>query len=290
MTEDINITGNVNVGDNEGSASGSVDVTTPIKQEPVVSDFNFRDHLSDEFKTNKTLEQYKDLNGLAKSHIELNKMMGSSVRIPGEDATEEDLNKFYTKLGRPETSEKYELQNPKELPEGFEIQEEGVKEFKELAFKLGLSNKQADELRSFYVNKAVENYNSNIVDTQKIEEEFIQKGKEVYGDKYDAMMQNASKMISENLTEEQKAGLDKLDNESLLNVAVLLNNIHSKFFKPDTIQNNYSQANTQEDMKKELSELVKKRNEMSINDKFNPELPTIEKKVNELYAKGVKIF
>ena len=268
--------------------SGSVDIVTPITTPTEMSgSFDFREHLSDEFKNHKSLEQYKDLNGLAKSHIELEKTLGNRIKVPDENATPDELNKFYTKLGRPETSDKYELTNPEKLPDGFAIDEAGVKEFKELAYKLGLSNKQANELRSVYVNKAMEAHQKSFVPKEQQEEQFKTKGLEMFGEKYDSILQNASKMITENLSPEQKQALDNLDNDSLLTVASLLNNIQSKYLKPDSIDNNYSPASTSESMKKELIELVDKRSKMNV---FNPEYESTDKKIKELYAKGIKIF
>jgi len=40
-------------------------------------------------------------------------------------------------------------------------------------------------------------------------------------------------------------------------------------------------------MKKELIELVDKRSKMNV---FNPEYESTDKKIKELYAKGIKIF
>lgn len=59
---------------------------------------NWRDGLNDEFKSAEQLKDYTDLNGLAKSHIELQKMIGGSIRVPSEDASDEDRQKFYEKL------------------------------------------------------------------------------------------------------------------------------------------------------------------------------------------------
>lgn len=280
--------------DTNTSVSGSVDVATPIQESNTTTqsntntgDFNFRDHISDEFKTSKTLEQYKDLNGLVKSHIELNKMLGDRVKLPSENSTPEEINKFYAKLGRPEAVDKYEFKNPEQLPEGFNIDEAGVKEFKELAFKLNLTQKQADELRGYYVNKSIEQHKSTYVSKEKLEEEFITKGKEKFGDKYDNVISNAAKVMKENLSDEQRASLDKMDNDQLLAVSELINNLSNKYIKQDTIDNNYKPANTMEDQKNELAKLLEKQKNMNA---FSPDWDITNQKIKALYAKGVKRF
>lgn len=58
----------------------------------------WRDGLDESLREEKALGDYKDINGLAKSHIELQKMMGNSLRVPGADAGEDDIQKFYAKV------------------------------------------------------------------------------------------------------------------------------------------------------------------------------------------------
>lgn len=273
------------------SVSGSVDVATPIENNSVstdsTSEFNFRDHISDEYKSSKSLEPYKDLNGLVKSHIELNKTMGSSIRVPGEEATPEELEKFYSKLGRPEAADKYEFSDLGDMPEGLNISDERTNEFKEIAHKLGLTAKQANELRTYYTNQEIEQYKQGYVSEEQQEQDFISKGKEMFGDKYDAIMQNTSKLIAENLPEEQRDVLNKLDNEQLLTVSKILNNINGKFMKPDTISSNYRPADTVQDQKNTLQSLREKQKTIDV---FHPEYETIQSKIKELYAKGVKLY
>lgn len=73
-------------------------------------------------------------------------MLADKVVIPGEKATEEELNAFYQKLGRPESADKYEIK----LPEGQQLDEGFAKGFKETAFKSGLSPKQVAGLAEWY--------------------------------------------------------------------------------------------------------------------------------------------
>lgn len=59
---------------------------------------SWRDGLSDEFKGADSLKDYTDINGLAKSHINLQQMIGNSIRIPSEDASPEARKEFYDKI------------------------------------------------------------------------------------------------------------------------------------------------------------------------------------------------
>jgi len=51
-----------------------------------------------EYAENAAFKDFKSIEGLAKSYDHLNRERGRSVRIPGEDAGKEDLDKFYAHL------------------------------------------------------------------------------------------------------------------------------------------------------------------------------------------------
>lgn len=102
--------------------------------------------LSKELKENaeavKVLSKFEDISGLANSYIELEKKQGSMHTIPGEKATQEELDAFYKRLGKPEAADKY----------SFDQKYEAEKRFAEAAFKANLSDKQAKELYDFILN------------------------------------------------------------------------------------------------------------------------------------------
>lgn len=77
-----------------------------------------------------------------KSYREMEKLSGNKVSIP-EDEDEESWSKLYARLGRPETSEGYELQ-AREADEPF------MDGFKKTCFESGLSPKQAGKLYDWY--------------------------------------------------------------------------------------------------------------------------------------------
>ncbi len=59
---------------------------------------NWRDTLSDDNKSNKSLADFKDINGLAKAYLDTKADNGRSLRIPGPDASEDDYAAFNTSL------------------------------------------------------------------------------------------------------------------------------------------------------------------------------------------------
>lgn len=95
--------------------------------------------LPEDIKGDPSLAVFKDVNGLAKSYVNAQKMLGADkVILPNDKSTEEEWNAFYQKLGRPESADKYEIK----APDGKQLDENVTKSFREAAFKLGLSPKQ----------------------------------------------------------------------------------------------------------------------------------------------------
>jgi hypothetical protein len=125
----------------------------------------WRDALPEDLKAEKSLEVYKPGDGeqlipvpvgLIKSTVEGQKMIGSSLRVPKDDATPEEWNAFHGKLGRPESPDKYAFKKPDKLPQGVVWDENIVKEYSGVAHKFGLTPKQANGLMDFYMGKQIE--------------------------------------------------------------------------------------------------------------------------------------
>jgi len=131
------------------------------------SQSNWRDTLPDDIKGNAALADYKDVAAMAKSHIEAQKMVGSSIRVPSAEAGEEDLNKFYDSLmvkapnlmmkpntekpeefdrilkilGKPEEASSYEV--TKDLGE-YKVSDERMAALRVAALDSGLTKNQFD--------------------------------------------------------------------------------------------------------------------------------------------------
>lgn len=78
-----------------------------------------------------------------RSYIELEKTLGKEkIPVPGDNASPEEMDLFFKKLGRPDTPDAYKI----DLPDGAELNDEAFKMYKGIAHKAGLTNKQFDGL------------------------------------------------------------------------------------------------------------------------------------------------
>jgi hypothetical protein len=149
------------------------------------------------------LGQFKDIDGALKTLVSQQKMLGKkadAILIPDDKATPEEKAAFLKKLGVPESPDAYQLR-PKDLPAGFEWDENMAKEFNTLAHQNGITPKQMDALMGRYA--ALESQRAEAAASQQKSE--MEAGRkalaEAWGDKYDVELSVARRAA-------QVAGVD----------------------------------------------------------------------------------
>lgn len=127
--------------------------------------------LPEDLRANDTFTSYPTLGDFAKAHLDtvgkvteldgkvkdydgrvipdLNKRLENAVNIPGDSATDEERQAFYSKLGRPETPDKYELDPVTDVPV---YNEQVDKAIRDILHKANLSGAQAKPVREAFVN------------------------------------------------------------------------------------------------------------------------------------------
>ncbi len=127
--------------------------------------------LPDELKAEASLSKFKDLSGLAKSYLEAEKRISGSIKIPGKEATPEELNAFYAKLGRPEAASNYEVN----LSTGETLESSPpVAMLAKAAHEAGLNQKQMGAILSVYENIMTE-YTESSHKNAEVAKETLQK-------------------------------------------------------------------------------------------------------------------
>jgi hypothetical protein len=121
-------------------SSGNSLIAEPAGNNPIAS---WRDDLSDDIKNDSSLSSFKDVQGLAKSYIHAQKMVGSEkVAKPRDDWSEADWNGHYDALGRPDSSDGYSTPP--------ETDAETLKDYKKALYDAGVSSKQAEGLLAHF--------------------------------------------------------------------------------------------------------------------------------------------
>tara|TARA_R100001443_G_scaffold27491_3_gene40700 strand:+ start:362 stop:1183 length:822 start_codon:yes stop_codon:yes gene_type:complete len=121
-----------------------IEQTQSQETQPQETPVAFADSLGEEFKGNPIFKNFQDVNGLAKSYMHAQRMIGADkVAIPGKHATDAERLEVYQKLGAPVNIDGYEVK----FPETFTADEQ--KAFKETALSVGLNGNQASKVVDF---------------------------------------------------------------------------------------------------------------------------------------------
>lgn len=97
-------------------------------------------------------KQWKSPDDAIRSYRELESHLSKNLTVPGADASADEWNAFYGKLGRPDTADKYELAlNTETVPQDFPYDENSALEFRNWAHEAGLSPRQAQVLHDKFV-------------------------------------------------------------------------------------------------------------------------------------------
>jgi len=174
----------------------------------------WRDFLSDEYKVHPSLKDYKDANALAKSHINLQKLLGGDkIPAPKEDWTPEQWKEFYGRLGRPDTPDKYQFK----LADGFPADEALVKDMVAIMHEDGLTQKQAASILEKYSIKMAGAIKAQQDADAAAAKEAITALQKEYGEKFQEATNYARYAVKE---------LGDSDLANMLNETGLTNNVH----------------------------------------------------------------
>lgn len=218
-------------------------------------EINFKDLIPDNFKEDKSLNNFNNMEDLLKSYKHAQSLVGADkIPVPNKHATEEDWNEVFKRLGAPEKPEDYKYDFKDQ-----EMDSQQVSEFNKTAHKLGLLPKQAEGLIKYY-----NEFNGNIAETQ--EEQAAQSQlatetelKKEFGPQFSKRLDQAKKLAVNSL------GSDFLENTYLkdgsrlgdnLNVIKAFSQLADKLSEDEIIKGDGSEYMTAKDLEKEINELT----------------------------------
>lgn len=172
-----------------------------------------RDQIPEDLQGEKFWEQIPDTATLLKNYAHAQKFQGQAVKIPGEDATEDDWSNFFTKMGRPESHDGYEVTLP-EVKGGWN--DDLVDGFKKTAHQLGLTPGQVQGVLNFYgpaVDGMIEAADRNFEQEMQAATDQL---KEKYGAAYDQKIAVARAALQHYANDDL---MERLENNGMLNDA-----------------------------------------------------------------------
>ena len=198
----------------EETTTQPADQSQPITQEEPKIDF--KSLIPDEYKEDKALANFEDMNQFVKSYLHAQKMVGlDKIPVPNKYATDEDWQEVYKRLGAPEKPDQYKYKFAKDQ----KVDEASLKAFNEVAQKNGLLPKQAESIVKFYneLNQQSVNQEASKIDAARLESETVLKTE--YGSEYNKRLDQAKRLASQTL------GADFLNNTILKNGSKLGDNV-----------------------------------------------------------------
>lgn len=202
-------------------------------------------NVPDEYKDRSWASKVKSEEDLYKQIDNLTSLVGKKD-VPSADATDEQLEEFYSKL-RPETADAYDIKLPENVdPES--INQEEMNAYKDVFHKNGLTEKQANDLYNAY-------YKIEAGKTAQYDAQFDEIIKGQYGDKANDAVKTALKYVGA-FDPEAKAQFSQAQPELMAAVVKMMNDHHSQYGDEDTIpsETGGNPAQTKEDVLKELTQ------------------------------------
>ena len=118
---------------------------TPAEAATGGSGNDFLTSLPDEIREHPSLAPIKDVENLARSYVNAQRLIGADKVPMPVNPTDEDLDNIYGRLGRPETPQGYEIK-----PDGQVVTEEVAEQYADIAHRLRLSTEQAEGILEYY--------------------------------------------------------------------------------------------------------------------------------------------
>lgn len=189
---------------------------------------NFREMLPEQYKG--MYPEFKKPEDFVKSYDELYRKMGSSINQPKEDSPQEDWDKFYNKLGRPESADKYDFQ----IDENTKVDDEFLGKFRSKAHELGVSQKQAKEMFNWYNKESSEVEARYTQESEDSKNRALADLKVRWGNKYDEKLTQVQRFAKDLIgTQEGYEKIEKYGNDP--DFIELLYNVNNKYNKEEYI-------------------------------------------------------
>ena len=171
--------------------------STVAKAETPAPQTTWKDTISEQFRNDPSIEKFTEIDALAKSYINATKMIGQDkLVIPNNNSTDDQWNEVYSKLGRPESADKYILDAKSET---VPMEESAIKSFAEQSHKLGLNNKQAQGILEFYKNNMEGTAQQSKIDTETAQVQSEQQLRQEWGRDFEGKVKQAGALAKANI-------------------------------------------------------------------------------------------
>lgn len=165
---------------------------TPAEVAQGGSGNDFLQLVPEDLREHPSLSPIKDVENLARSYVNAQRLIGADKIPVPVNPTDEDLDNIYNRLGRPESADGYQIS-----PDGNIVTEDVAKSFSDAAHKLRLTPDQATGILEYYRGMA------STASEMTTEAETQQKNstemalRQEWGDEFDARIDDAGRIAKQ---------------------------------------------------------------------------------------------
>ena len=176
----------------EQVAQPAAPLETPAEVAQGGSGNDFLAMMPEELREHPSLSPIKDVENLARSYVNAQRLIGADkIPVPA-NPTSEDLDNIYNRLGRPESAEGYEIG-----VDGNIITEDVARSYADVAHKLRLTPDQANGILEYYRGLTTQaSEMTSEAETQQRNSTEMSLRKE-WGDEFDARISDAGRVAQE---------------------------------------------------------------------------------------------
>lgn len=153
---------------------------------------DWRSALPKELQDDATVKKFPSVEALAGAYINAQKLIGvDKIPVPGKNTTADEWKNIYSKLGLPESVEKYDVK----FKEGVTIDDNFSKAFRENAHKAGILPTQAQGLADWFSDITKESENKFMQERKQNFDTGVAELRKEWGNAFDLNIARANKLI-----------------------------------------------------------------------------------------------
>ncbi len=217
--------------------------------------------------------------------------------VPKDGASQEDWDKFYKSIGRPDTADGYEMPKTEwgddekqigEFVDKFRGDKEFEKDVKQVFYEEGLTKKQAENIAAKYDKLLVRHnkqfFQDAVAATGQLDADYDQMMKEAFGARAAKVEEVGHKIIKANVPENVKPLLAGADPKTLTILAAVLDSINNKYIREDSGTSKTDQVGSV-DEKSQRAQAMKLMASDAWRNAEHPQHEQVKKDVKDLYAR-----
>ena len=165
---------------------------TPAEVASGGSGNEFLNMIPEELREHPSISPIKDVENLARSYVNAQRLIGADKIAVPVNPTDEDLDRIYDRLGRPETPKDYSFD-----VDGSVITEELATDYADVAHKLRLTPDQAKGVLDYYRSSVEQTGEQSLELAEAAKEQTVESLRSEWGRAFDQKVEAAAKTAQE---------------------------------------------------------------------------------------------